>query len=88
VHAFSTGGFVLTHHNSFVHFETNKIDERDANEKEKIILNAEDFYCALLTAAQKFFAEVRSNPELKEHLIDRLKQETGGQLRITHLRIL
>ena len=88
VHAFSTGEFVLTHHNSFVHFETNRIDEHDANEKEKIILNAEDFYCALLMASQKFFAEVRNNGELKAHLIDRLKQEAGGQLRITPLRII
>jgi hypothetical protein len=69
VHAFTTGPFALTHHHSEAHFRTvNSL----------IILNAEDFYAALLSAAQRYFREVRSTPELQRILVQRLQDPKGG----------
>jgi hypothetical protein len=69
VHAFTTGPFALTHHHSEAHF-------RRVNSL--TILNAEDFYAALLSAAQRYFREVRSVPELQKILVQRLQDPKGG----------
>ena len=45
VHAFTTSSFALTHHHSECHLRVSN---------ELVVLNAEDFYGALLTAAQKY----------------------------------
>ena len=73
VHAFSPEHFALTHHHSECHLS------KTGN---GIILNAEDFYGALLSAAQKYFAEVRSMPDLKEALIRRLRSSDGGSIMV------
>jgi len=73
VHAFSPKYFVLTHHHSELHLS------KTGN---GIILNAEDFYSALLVAAQKYFAEVRSKSNLKEALIRRLQSSDGGSIMV------
>ena len=69
VHALTTRPFALTHHHSEAHF-------RRVNGV--IILNAEDFYAALLSAAQRYFREVRSMPELQKVLVQRLQDPKGG----------
>ena len=69
VHAFTTGPFALTHHHSEAHFR--KVNGLT-------ILNAEDVYAALLSAAQKYFREVRCSPELQKILLQRLQDPKGG----------
>lgn len=77
VHSFSTGRFALTHHHSDFHFR---------QLGEAIILNAEDFYGALLVAAQSYFADVRASEELQKNLIDRLQSEQGGAISVGPLQ--
>jgi hypothetical protein len=48
----------------------------------RLILNAEDFYSALLASAQRYFAELRESPTLQQTLRDRLKSEEGGAITI------
>lgn len=74
VHAFTTGRFALTHHHGEVHFR--------ATHEGAIILNAEDFYAALLSAAQRYFAEVRDQAQLQKALIDRLESTGGGVIAV------
>ena len=74
VHAFTTGNFALTHHHSEVHF-------RQTNNG-LVILNAEDFYGALLSAAQVFFSEVRTSPQLQELFLKRLQSPKGGGIAV------
>lgn len=73
VHAFSPKHFVLIHHHSELHLS------KTVN---GVILNAEDFYGALLSAAQKYFAEVRSKSNLKKALIRRLRSPDGGSIMV------
>ena len=72
VHAFSTGPFTLTHHHSELHLY--KLPT------ETVVLNAEDFYGALLSAAQAYFTEVRTTPELKSALLERAHSAKGGRI--------
>jgi len=73
VHGFSPAGFSLTHHHSGHHLGAY------AESPTNPILNAEDFYGALLVAAQKYFREVRADPELQTLLIGRRNdREHGG----------
>lgn len=74
VHAFSTGKFALTQHRSDLHLQTDSGDF--------IYLNAEDFYAALLVAAQQYFKEVRSQPQLQGKLVTALEKEKGGAIQI------
>lgn len=74
VHAFSTGKFALIHHRSDIHLQTNPMG--------LVLLNAEDFYAALLTAAQQYFEGVRSQPQLQGKLITALEKEKGGAIQI------
>ncbi|MHA2213456.1 MAG: hypothetical protein ACW992_09885 [Candidatus Thorarchaeota archaeon] len=73
VHAFSPKHFALMHHHSEVHL---------GKTEKGIALNAEDFYGALLSAAQKYFAEVRSKSNLKKALIRRLRSPEGGSIMV------
>ncbi|MBU0517958.1 hypothetical protein KJ564_03355 [bacterium] len=88
VHNFSTGNWVLTHHHSTTHLCVHLDDRNKENHIRKPILNAEDFYCALLNASQKYFADVREKPELQEIIIQRLKKEMGGELKITQIHLI
>ena len=80
LHSFSPAGFVLTHHHSENHFRT-------ADGTGNPVLNAEDFYGALLTAAQKYFADVRADSELKAVLIARLEDDDGGPIHVGPLHL-
>lgn len=73
VHAFSTGRFALTHHHSERHLSTTE---------GLLILNAEDFYGALLSSAQRYFAEVKAKPDLQKILIERLQSAGGGSITV------
>lgn len=70
VHAFAPAGFSLMHHHSECHL-------RPGSEG-RVILNAEDFYGALMWAAQKFFADVRSDSTLRALMLDRISSPDGG----------
>jgi len=72
VHAFSTGEFTLTHHRSELNLFKLPNDT--------VVLNAEDFYGALLSAAQAYFEEVRKTPELQDELLGRALSARGGPI--------
>jgi len=67
VHAGQPGPFVLTHHNSHLHL--------GATQAGQAILNAEDFYAALVFAAQRYLADARTQPSVREALVVRLNKE-------------
>lgn len=50
-----------------------------------IILNAEDFYAALTSAANQFFAEVRASVDLQLTMKDRLANSKGGAVEIKEI---
>jgi hypothetical protein len=69
-HGFSPRRFVLTHHNSLVHFQAT----RDG----AVVLNAEDFYAAFLHAAQHYFADLAQSSELQDKFLKRIGSSKGG----------
>lgn len=69
VHAFSPT-FPLTHHHSEKHFTK----EKDG----AVVLNAEDFYSALVFASQRYFTELRSSRDLQSIFLKRLQSRKGG----------
>jgi len=74
VHAFNTGRFALTHHHSEAHFRQMA--------QGTVVLNAEDFYAALLASAQSYFAALRASAELRTLLLQRLKSPKGGAISV------
>ena len=70
VHSFSTDKFVLTHHASDRHLEVRP--------NGGVVLNAEDFYSALVTAAQKYFEQIRSDKSLEATLVKRVQDPHNG----------
>ena len=70
VHAFSPVGFSLIHHHSEVHFRL--------GQNGKPILNAEDFYAALVIAAQAYFRALRGDADLQTAFIARLEDRHKG----------
>lgn len=70
IHAFSPKNFVLTHNHPKVHF-------RKASDG-RLILNAEDFFEALRSAAKKFFDEVAANPARQKTMVQRLDNVNMG----------
>jgi hypothetical protein len=132
VHAFSTGRFLLTHHNSHSHLSRRAAGGAEpamaddlAQEREDylpagltnmarqpaqlgaslagavsvtgavvkepgpvpVVLNAEDFYSALLSGAQRYFGEVRGAPKLQQILRLRLRSEEGGAIGIREIEL-
>jgi len=108
VHAFSTGRFHLTHHNSQIHLHDLRDEEPtdlqsggflatpSASQSlsvtgsilrpvEGVILNAEDAYSALLSAAQRYFDEVRLSPDLQSTLRERIGSDRGGTVVIREI---
>jgi len=63
---FSPAGFNLVHHRSEVHLKT-------ASETGNPILNAEDFYAALVFAAEGFFSDVSDDSTLQANYVARLE---------------
>ncbi|MGH7740613.1 MAG: hypothetical protein ACRENS_01175, partial [Candidatus Eiseniibacteriota bacterium] len=80
VHAFSTGNFDLTHHQSHVHLRTTT--------RGRTVLNAEDLYSALLVASRKYFVELEASLALQTQLMARLDGEGGGSIGVYSIAIL
>jgi hypothetical protein len=74
IHGFSPRRFALTHHNSRRHLESTATGET--------ILNAEDFYAALLHAARRYFDELSSSEQLVANFSARLASDQGGTLSV------
>jgi len=73
-HAFSPVGFSLTHHRSDLHLAMGSNGQP--------VLNGEDFYAAMLHAAQRYFAALRTNPALQTALLRRLDDPSGGAVTV------
>jgi hypothetical protein len=71
VHGFSPGPYKLTHHNSHVHLTV---------DGGQTVLNAEDFYAALVTAAKKYFDALRADPALRAAFEERAQDPSTGVL--------
>jgi hypothetical protein len=52
-----------------------------------VILNAEDFYAGLLSAAQRYFSEVRQSADLQTILRERIESEKGGAIVIHEIEL-
>ena len=72
-HAFSPRKFLLMHHQSHRHLKS---------ERGEHALNAEDFYAALVLAAQHYFDDLRSDSVLQGLFEKRLTDEQGGAITI------
>lgn len=73
VHGFSPGPYKVTHHNSPLHLTT------DESLK---LLNAEDFYAALVMAAKKYFDALQGDPSLRAAFEERAKDPDTGVLTV------
>jgi hypothetical protein len=81
IHGFSPAGFSLIHHHSEVHLRLN----RDTGGP---VLNAEDFYAALLFAAQRYFDDLRAESDLQAAFIVRLEdKDRGGTIAVGPVRL-
>jgi hypothetical protein len=69
VHGFSPGPYKLTHHNSHVHLSI---------EGDRTILNAEDFYAALVFASHAYFAALAKDAALQKAFEERVKDPAAG----------
>jgi hypothetical protein len=69
VHAFNPGPFVISHHQSELHFTT-----KDG----QIVINAEEFYAALVTATQEYFKALNASEEMQRSFLTRLADKKGG----------
>jgi hypothetical protein len=69
VHAFHPGPFALTHHNSRLHLTT---------PHGQTILNAENFYAALVEASDAYFSALATESDLRQAFINRLSDPNGG----------
>ncbi|MFO0582039.1 MAG: hypothetical protein U0229_07205 [Anaeromyxobacter sp.] len=65
VHGFSTGPFALTHHHTEQHLTTGPGGI--------LILNAEDFYAALVSGAQTYFRNLETDGELRAAFSKRIE---------------
>lgn len=79
-HGFSPRQFALTHHNSSVHF-------RQTNDG-AIILNAEDFYTAFLTASNAYFADLSASTDLQTKFLSRIASQQGGSFTVGFVDVI
>jgi hypothetical protein len=73
VHCFHPGPFALTHHASWAHLKL---------QGEAIVLNAEDFYAALLIASKRYFVALEGSPELQRSFLKRIASSNGGAMQV------
>ncbi len=69
VHSFNPGPFALTHHNSRLHLQS---------PHGQLVLNAEDFYAALLLASRSYFSALAVDPALQASFLQRIAAKDGG----------
>ena len=75
-HGFSAKLYKLTHHNSHLNLTT---------DDGATILNAEDFYAALVLASGKYFTALSQDTTLQAAFEDRAKNPDTGVLVVTPL---
>ena len=73
VHGFSPKPYKLTHHNGHLHMTV---------DGGVTILNAEDFYAALITASAKYFADLKADTALQSSFSQRVNDPDTGVLGI------
>lgn len=71
VHGFSPGPYKLTHHNSHLHL---------TQDGGLTVLNAEDFYAALVSASKRYFDDVAKDPGLQNAFAQRANDSDAGVL--------
>lgn len=69
VHAFHPGPFALTHHSSRLHLTA---------PHGQTILNAENFYAALVEASGAYFSALTDEFDLRQAFVTRLSDPNGG----------
>lgn len=77
VHGFSAGPYKLTHHNSQLHL---------TQDEGLMVLNAEDFYAALVSATKRYFDDVAKDPSLQNEFIQRANDPETGVLVVGPLK--
>lgn len=73
IHGFSPGPYKLTHHKGHLHMT------RDGGLS---VLNAEDFYTALVVASEKYFAELKNDAALQTSFMQRANDPDTGVLAV------
>lgn len=73
VHGFSPGPYKLTHHNGHLHMTV---------DGGRTLLNAEDFYAALVMASEKYFSDLKSNVALQASFMQRVNDVDTGVLAV------
>lgn len=73
VHGFSPGPYKLTHHNSHLHLTT---------DGGLTVLNAENFYAALVSAAEKYFDALKGDAVLRAAFNERAKDPDTALLSV------
>jgi hypothetical protein len=73
VHCFHPGPFALTHHASWAHLKL---------QEEAIVLNAEDFYAALLFASKRYFSALEGSAEMQRSFLKRISSSNGGAMQV------
>jgi len=76
VHGFSPGPYKLTHHNGHLHMTV---------DGGLTVLNAEDFYAALVTASERYFADLKSDAALQSSFQQRANDTNTGVLGVAPL---
>jgi hypothetical protein len=69
VHSFNPGPFALTHHNSRLHLQS---------PHGQLLLNAEDFYAALILAYRAYFAALAADQTMQDNFMKRVSAKDGG----------
>jgi hypothetical protein len=80
VHGFSTGPYGLIHHASHLHLKRDK--------QGQTILNAEDFYAALVTASKRYFDDIPKDPSLQANIIARANSAKFGIIVVGEAEII
>ena len=76
VHGFSPGPYKLTHHNGHLHLTVDGT---------QTVLNAEDFYAALVIASKSYFDNLRNDAALESAFLQRINDPTTGVLVVGRL---
>jgi hypothetical protein len=71
IHSFNPGSFVILCHQSRMHL---------AEASGARMLNAEDLYADMLSAARMYFSALYSDPELQARFAKRIAVDDGGRL--------
>lgn len=80
VHGFCPRRFALMEHKSHMHLRRTP--------EGITVLNAEDFYAALLGASQRYFSDLEVSTELQDSFIARLESEQGGNIGVGPIEVI